>query len=383
MLIFVHPFGLNSSGGGPRIFRALLENSSESWISVCSAPQAPPTTQVGTEIHLPIRKSFGRIDRSRFAKYLYLFEKQGQQRFEQKLADLCRENKATGIHGLAHTLDFWYAYRVAKSLNLPYYFTVHDDLGYALKGQLSLSEGMACLPEVWNGSAARFVISEAMGEEYCRRYGQQPYTVVTDGVMDSALTPLPRSDKSMRVYFMGAVHLSYSHNFYMLNAALQLIKESHPDWDVSLTIRGGTGLKLNSTEAVPVHLLPWASEAEVSQDLDHADYLYLPLPFDADCDAFVRYSLSTKMVTYLGSGLPIVYHGPSHAAAGALLAEHEAAIGLYAFLPEEMQEAIEAAMPNRSEIVNHAIVLGQQQFSLPHIREKFWSSVSPSLVLQS
>ena len=25
---------------------------------------------------------------------------------------------------------------------------------------------------------------------------------------------------------------------------------------------------------------------------------------------FVRFSLSTKLVTYLGSGLPIIYHGP-------------------------------------------------------------------------
>lgn len=52
-------------------------------------------------------------------------------------------------------------------------------------------------------------------------------------------------------------------------------------------------------------------------------------------------------------------------------------------LPEEIQQSIEAAIPHRSEMVNHAIVLGQQQFSLPRIREKFWSSVSPLLVLKS
>lgn len=382
MLILVHPFSLASPGGGPRIFRALLQNSTQSWTSVCSGSQIPTKTNVGKEIHLPIRRNFGRIDQSRFGKYLYFFEKQGQQKFEQKLADFCRNNKATGIHGLAHSIDFWYAYRVSKKLGLPYYFTVHDDLGYALKGQLALSEGMACLPEVWNGSAARFVISEAMGEEYCRRYGKKPYTVVTDGVMASELVPLSRPERSMRVYFMGAVHLTYGQNFRSLYAALRVFKQCHADWDVSLTIRGGTGFQFEASE-VPVHLLPWASEAEVSQDLAQVDYLYLPLPFDPGCGAFVRYSLSTKMVTYLGSGLPILYHGPAYAAAGQLLMDHQAAIALQSLVPEEIKQAIETAIPHRSEIVNHAIILGQQQFSLPRIREKFWSSVSPSLVLQS
>jgi glycosyltransferase involved in cell wall biosynthesis len=381
MLIFVHSFSLSSPGGGPRIFRALLQDTSQPWISVCSGSETPPKTQVGPEIHLPIRRNFGRIDRSRFGKYLYLFEKQGQQKFEQKLADFCRQNNATGIHGLAHSIDFWYAYRVAKTLGLPYYFTVHDDLRYVLKDQLSLGQGMACLSEVWNGSAARFVISEAMGEEYCRRYGRQPYIVATDGLTDSETVPLLRPERSLRVYFMGAVHLTYAENFRSLYAALQIFKQSRPDWEVSLTIRGGTGFKFEPSEVV-VHLLPWASEEEVSQDLAQVDYLYLPLPFESGCEDFVRYSLSTKMVTYLGSGLPILYHGPAHAAAGSLLMDHQAAIALYSLSPEEIQQSIETEIPNRSEIVNHAIVLGQQQFSLPRIREKFWSNINQELVLQ-
>ena len=382
MLILVNPFGLSSPGGGPRIFRSLLQDAPKEWISVCSSPQAQPQIKNGDEIHLPIRRGFGRLDHSRFGKYLYVLEKQGQQKFERKLTDICRQNQATGIHGLAHTMDFWYAYRVSKSLNLPYYLTVHDDLGYALKGQLSLKQGMACLSEVWNGSAARFVISNAMGDEYCRRYGKQPYTVVTDGLTASESSPLPRPTRSMRVYFMGAVHMTYENNFHALYSALQKFKKEHSDWNVSLTIRGGTGFQFRPND-VPINLLPWGSESEVAQDLEEADFLYLPLPFDEGCDSFVRYSLSTKMVTYLGSGLPILYHGPIHAAANHLLAQHHAAIGLYSLSESDLQQSLENATDVREQVVNNAIVLGQQQFSLSRIQNQFWSQIGLSGVLTS
>jgi glycosyltransferase involved in cell wall biosynthesis len=382
MLILVHPFGLSSPGGGPRIFRSLLQDSSQPWISICSGYQVPPPTAVGTELHVPIRRSLGRFDRSRFSKYFYLLEKQGQRQFEQKLTDICLQNQATGIHGLAHSIDFCYAYRVARALGLPYYLTVHDDLEHILKGQLSFKSGMDCLPEIWNNSAARFVISEAMGAEYCQRYGKQPYRIVTDGLTESESSPLSRPERSMRVYFMGAVHVTYERNFRELYTALRSFKQRHPDWDVSLTIRGGAGFHFETSE-VPVHLLPWAAEEEVSRDLERADYLYLPLPFDVSSEAFVRYSLSTKMVTYLGSGLAILYHGPSNAAASHLLIDHQAAIGLHSLSSDEIQQGLDGAITRRSDVVNNAIDLGQTQFSLPSIRRQFWSAVSQELVLQS
>ncbi len=39
---------------------------------------------------------------------------------------------------------------------------------------------------------------------------------------------------------------------------------------------------------------------------------------------FARYSLSTKMVTYAGSGVPILYHGPADSAAYELLNKNNA-----------------------------------------------------------
>ena len=121
---------------------------------------------------------------------------------------------------------------------------------------------------------------------------------------------------------MGSIHLSYEANFNALFQALGYLRESGQE--VSLTVRGGFPFPIRNGD-VPVEVRPWGTQADVERDLREADFLYLPLPFEPEHQSFVRYSLATKLVTYLGSGLPIVYHGPKHAAAAELLAEHDAA----------------------------------------------------------
>jgi glycosyltransferase involved in cell wall biosynthesis len=374
MLVLVHPYGLNSPGGGSRIFRTILSDSEQSWISVCSSAQRPPSPPVGAEVHYPLRPSFGRIETSRFGKYLYFLEKQIKGHFEEKLLNLCQDHGATAIHGVAHTLDFWYAYRVAQRIGLPYYLTVHDDLQYALKGRPELKVGMSNLPEVWEKASHRFVISHVMGEEYCRRYGRQPYTIVTDGISQFESIPLSRPEKSLRLYFMGAVHLNYEQNFRSLYGALQLLKGEYPDWAISLTIRGGCPFQFDKT-SVPVNFLPWASEAEVHRDLAQADYLYLPLPLDPKFESFVKFSLSTKMVTYLGSGLPIIYHGPQQAAASALLSDAQAAIICNSSQENDIRMTLRQAPLIRENVINNALKLGKNSFTIEQVRRSFWSSI--------
>jgi hypothetical protein len=104
--------------------------------------------------------------------------------------------------------------------------------------------------------------------------------------------------------------------------------------------------------------------------------LYLPLPFGKEHESFVRYSLSTKMITYLGSGLPIVYHGPIESAASQLLAQHQAAILLNSLDPHCIAENLIKAKGNTDAIVQNALNLGHQQFLLIEQKNKFWTLLS-------
>jgi hypothetical protein len=372
MLATVQPFGLQSPSGGSRILRALLTDAPESFLSVCTARTAPPDTTLGREVHLPLRPHFGRLESTRFAPWLWHLAPLTARTFQQRLEASFREQEVRAVHAIPHGLDFWHAFTVARRLGLSYYLNCHDELDYNLKRRPDLPEAQRRLAEVWREADGRMVISEAMGQEYCRRYGGRPYEVVTDGLVSVPASPRPRPEKSLRVYFAGAVHLSYHANFSALAEALSRFATENLDWDVSLTIRGYPP-ELKAT--VPIRTLPWGTEEDVERDLATADLLYLPLPFAPEHASFSRYSMSTKMVTYLGSGVPILFHGPEESAAGRLLAAHGAAVALHSLDPTVMARDLRARVDGLEETVQGALHLARRQFLLTDQRQRFWEMV--------
>lgn len=371
MIIFVQPFGLNSAGGGARILRALLTDAPQTFLSICGGITKPQPTTIGEEIHIPTRPTFGRVESTRYRRFLAYLLPIFKKKFMSRLEQVCVQRQATAMHSIPHGIEFWYAYQVAQKLGIPYYLNVHDDLSYNLAGDPNLNQALAGLSQVWAGSAGRFVISEEMGQEYCRRYGQQDYTIVTDGLTELAPRPKPQQLNRLRVYFAGALHLTYQANVDSLIQSLALLKQQQPDISVSLVSRGSF---ISSQQGILVENRPWASEAEVAEDLEDVDLLYLPLPFAERYEAFYRFSLSTKMVTYLGSGLPILYHGPANAAAGRLLSIHQSAISLHTLDPSAIAKILSRATDTKT-IIENALLLGKQQFMLEDQRQAFWEVI--------
>ncbi len=370
MIVFVQPFSLYSPGGGARILRSLVQDAPEPFVSVCT--DLTPPASGPSEISLPLRPHFGRIERTRFGPALGRLLPFYHARFVEQLIALCRREQATAVHAVAHGLDFWGAFQAAQTLHLPFFLSVHDDLLYALRGRPERRLGAAVIGEVWRQAAGRTVISDAMGREYCRRYGERPFAVITDGLGTIPARPLVRPG-SLRVYFMGLFHLSYEENLAALLAALSLLRAECPAMRISLTCRcGSLPLRLLGP-ANPVTVLPFGTEAEVAEDMESADLLYFPLPFGKEYEAFVRYSVSTKMVTYLGSGLPILYHGPADTAAGGMLASAGAALVAGTLVPEQIAHTLAVSSEAGPAAAENALTLARTSFQASGIKARFWS----------
>lgn len=374
MIAFVQPFPLDGHGGGARILRSLLEAAPAPYLSVCTAPVVRGRLRSQTEVHLPRRPAFGRFEATRLHRQFARLDPVCGTAFKRRLAEMCAARDVTAIHAIPHGIEFWYAFEVAQRLRLRYVLNVHDDLPYNLDGIPYLPTAMERLGQAWRDADVRIVISKAMGEEYVRRYGHRPYTVVTDGLR--TVSAEPRSPTGRRVYFMGSVHLSYEANFRTLLEALQRVRSVDPDVPASLTMRGGASFPLSSGE-VPVCVRSWGTQADVQADCEEADFLYLPLPFGAEYEAFTRFSLSTKLVTYLGSGVPILYHGPENAAASRLLEEHGAAVAATESGIESLVAALATDVEEAARASANALVLARSQFRLRDQQRAFWRCVAP------
>ncbi len=374
---FVNQIPLLSSTGSGRILRSLLSEVPKDTGYVCvmaahdNAQKCPPAPAYN-EHFLPVRPHLGRIESTRFGKYCDLIEPFSAGTFTERLEAVMREHQVTAIHAIPHGMHFAYASRVARRMGVPFYLNVHDELAYNLHGNPRLAEAERELEQAWLSATGRIVISDQMGEEYCRRFGQREYVMVTDGLEEPPTTKRAPVKDRLYVYFMGSQHLSYEPNFRVLLAALEKIKAA-TGMDVKLISRGGLQPSLRVHPLVETR--PSRPEKEIEGDFEEADVLYLPLPTQPENAPFYRYSLSTKMVTYLGIGAPILYHGTADAAAAVVLGD--AAFHCHDMNADSLASALmDTLEPRKREaVIENAFALAHRRFMAGDNRAAFWDLV--------
>jgi hypothetical protein len=223
---------------------------------------------------------------------------------------------------------------------------------------------------LWNRADRRLVISPELGNEYQRLFGQLPYELITDGVLENEISaPAVNLQEPFIIYFAGLLHIEYIPLFRILADALDIL--SKKGLSFKLVFRGTQQLPFLKGRAFETIYLPVSLDNGVlKKDLDAASILYLPIKF-VDPD-FYRYSLSTKMVGYLGASGSILYHGPYDSAAGRLLRESHSAVSCTSLYVEEMVTSLLHLINEKNIISSNAKELARNRFRLEGIQERFW-----------
>jgi glycosyltransferase involved in cell wall biosynthesis len=318
------------------------------------------------------------LDRSRFRFIPDWLEPKFGGWFRQRLETECRHLGATAVHSIPHGLDFVHGYQVARRLGAKFFFNLHDDLLDTIGTHSGRRAALQAAGDIWRDADARFVISEQIGREYCARYGYQKFEIVTDGI-ESLSEPRQRIPNRLHIYFMGLFHIRYEPNLTSLLRALDIIGAEYPEFEIKATFRCGAIRGNVLARARGLRVLPFGTEADVEVDMLDADLLYMPLPFTADDSCFIRYSLSTKLITYLGSGIPILYHGPREAAAFEVLSENNAAFVCDDLSPEPLAMVLREAIakPDAATAkVERALDLARRRFLLEDQRDRFWTTIT-------
>lgn len=355
----------------------MLKDAPVEWKSFATGIRVPPPP-FGSERHLPSRPFFGRLERSRLRSVLEKIGPFFEARFQRHLEKELVAFRATGVHCIPHGADFIPVWRAAQHLNLRFFANIHDDLLASLTMDSIGRRALNFFPQVWREANARFVISKQLGREFCSRYGERPYEIITDGA-EVFHRPRARVAGRLNIYFMGLFHLRYEPNLSCLAQAVEILQRKYPLLEVSITLRCGCLRRGFTPVGAPVRILPFGSESDVENDLEEMDLLYMPLPFGSENESFVRFSLSTKMVTYLVSGIPILFHGPKNSAAYTLLSEAGAALAFDSLESKAMAGLLANVVLNPKDCmscVNRSLHLARRQFQLSDQRKRFWTNLT-------
>ena len=379
----VQPFSLGDYAGGARILRSLCDNAPCKVVSICTGARLSIPKSCASETLLPSRPPLGRLEHTRFASIGGWVEAVVAPSFRKRLTGELQRICARAVHIVPHCSgDFAQIYTVARNLGLPVFVSIHDDFRYTATGQPLIRKHLNDLGRLWREANGRFVISSELGEEYSHRYGKRGYTIHTDGIkVCDRFSYLPPTDY-LHLYFMGLFHNPYRPNLRALVEGLTALSSQPRGSRITLKLRCGA-LKLEGHEARAwISVLPFCAPDVLQHEMRDAHLLYLPLPFGKKAQDFYRFSLSTKMVTYLSAGVPILYHGPEDAAAARYLRRNDAAILIHSNDPAVIQRVINQAVaqPERLEqIRQNALVAVERDFDPAAIRHRFWDAVSRNL----
>ncbi len=380
MILFFQSFSMGDVGGGVRVLSSVIDSAPKEVICICTGFRKKLPQWTGTELAVPMRPTIGRLENTRFYWLGGYLEYLWQPIFRRAIREQLMRFKPDGVHIIPHTYgDFAQIHEVCIELNIPVHISIHDEFFYS-SGKLPFKKKLAQkLKKLWQNAQSRFVISQEMGLEYCRRYGPRPYHIHTDGVIPRAHYEYLPPKKDLRLFFMGMLHNSYIPNFHSWMSSLEMYQcNTGRGPSLQFTVRSDGFHPEEYPGANLVNLIPYADDVALDNIMQAQHLLYLPLPFGEETASFSKFSLSTKMISYLASGVPIIYHGPEWSAASQYLRRNNSAVQINTNDPKLIAEALDQALSNPEHlrlISENAQNAAKRDFDAETLRERFWTAL--------
>lgn len=178
-------------------------------------------------------------------------------------------------------------------------------------------------------SVLRLSICDAMSDAFAERY-KLPFQAFANGI-DLTAWPEPKAHTDGPLVLRYAGGMAPDMNAKSIQRVAQAVQElANEGQDVRFEINTQSwwleqsGKLFNGLSATTVTSHK-RSFADYAKWLTEADALLIAYNFDEASLRYVRYSMANKMPEYLGSGVPILVHGPQDVATIDYVVRHEAA----------------------------------------------------------
>jgi len=182
------------------------------------------------------------------------------------------------------------------------------------------------------------VASEAMGEEYRKRYGIEPVVLIHGIHPDMGKPPMEELiNKKFTIGFAGSLYAV--REWQALISALSKVDWQIEGREVSIRFLGHSAPP-GVHNRMPIEYLGWRSVEETIELMSRVDIAYLPYWFDESHSLSVRLCFPSKLPTYLASGRPVLFHGPRDSSPARFFKRFPVGLCCHSLEEEEIVKAI-------------------------------------------
>jgi hypothetical protein len=365
-ILSFQPFSLYANGGGSRILRRIYQGRAQQIISLTVQGVMTPVKSGEFEeinvIAVPLTRWWMRWRLRNIA--IYLRDKTFKPLTMNKIRKAAMDIQCDVIHMINHG-PFSAALcdkKITSGKKIWVSFHDHFSTTYS---------SFADARQLWMMADRRLVISNELALEYQKLFGGGAYELITDGVTAEELSePSESIESPVHIYFAGLLHLDYAPLFKTMADALDQLSGAGQKF--KFVLRGTQRLDFLAGRKFETEYREVTLDNQVLKtELDESSILYLPIKFEVP--DFYRFSLSTKMVGYLGGSGAIFYHGPADSAACHLIEKAGAGVCCTSLKTEDIVQALTSLLKNKKAISANAKVLAKTSFNLNKIQTRFWN----------
>ncbi len=270
-------------------------------------------------------------------------------RVAAEAASLARDAGVEAVLGIGPGLSVWTSHLIAERLDVPLHLWIHDDPAayaeYRWHPRFVVNRVRRCFQRAYEAASARYAISEPMRDSYRQQTGRDALLLPPSLGARPVLGLRPRRGGRLRIGFAGSIAGEDVWTTFLLalerlfgtsgsDAQPEIVVFSEPDGlPVPPAVRNRNWVRIRG----------WQPPDVVDRELAETDYVYVPLWFEPARRPHVRTSFSTKFVSYLRLGVPILCHMPADAAVAEFVGRHPVGPILDTMDVEELSRRLRAA----------------------------------------
>lgn len=257
-------------------------------------------------------------------------------------------------------------YRISKlcdGLCVPYHVSVHDDPVLEIKASKK-NKGTRFFGNILRKAAGIDVISQRMQAQYQKDFGVRSI-VVTRCIPDDFPKHRPGHTAEKTILMGGYGNASAPWPLPLIEAVDRL--NAQGDFTLHLF---DPKLKPYQNGQVRVHDL--VSESTFNEMLKSTDLGYACDDLSPEKLSFAQLSLPTKVITYIGAGIPFVYHGPRDSTVGDLLRKYEAGLIVDNNDAAELSAAFLKLLSGYGYFQNNCRLASENLFSQKKVQKEFF-----------
>ncbi|MES2544080.1 MAG: hypothetical protein V4548_04285 [Bacteroidota bacterium] len=254
---------------------------------------------------------------------------------------------------------------LVKKIKIPFHISIHDDP--ILEIPIKKQKATRLFKEILQKANTIDVISTRMQIQYKNDFNVNSI-VITRCIPEDFPKNSKATNEKINILMGGSGNATLPWPKPLLDSIHKLNQTNN--WQLHLF-----DSKLKSYESSVVKVYDLMSEQSFNTILETTNIGYACDDLKLENIKFAQLSLPTKIVTYIGAGIPFLYHGPKDSTVGDLLKQYVCGIIIETNTPNDLTDGFLKLISNYNFYQENCILAKENLFSIKVVQNHFFNYI--------